>query len=410
MMDSKDITAASRESLRFAALASEAAKKGQLVKCSFSVPLDRSVKKAHASPRAIGGREMLQLELFLDDGKAIQRNIPVEDCGALAEFTEGFLRANLITPQGSCEYRATAGKNAKLLGASAVEKALHSASEASADCRRGNDREKNRLLRGDEDFLKALGVAAPDGRIYDKKQPKFRQICRFLEHIREIEDCLPADGTLRICDLCCGKSYLSFAVYYYFAVLRGRCVSMTGVDLKPDVIEYCRKAASGLGFDGLEFICGDVREYDSSEEGLPQLVVSLHACDVATDIVLQKAAEWHADVILSTPCCHHALANIIDCPELAFVTQHPFLSRKLCDALTDAARLKLLEAEGYGVTALELTDPEDTPKNVLLRAVRKKNASPERLVESRRQYEELRRFLVRDGSADVGHALPDPKD
>lgn len=408
MKDGNNISAAERESRRFASLVSEAAKKGLLERCSFSVPLDRTVGKARASSCAIGGKRMLQLELFLADGKAIQRNIREDDLASLAEFTRGFLRANLVTPAGGCEYRAAARGNAKLLGAGAVGAALQTADAAPTERLRGNDREKNRLLRGDEDFLKALGISSPDGRVYDKKQPKFRQICRFLEHIREIEGSLPAEGTLRICDLCCGKSYLSFAVYYYFAVMRGRRVSMTGVDLKPDVIEYCKKTAAGLGFDGLEFICGDVRGYDSSEKGLPQLVVSLHACDIATDTVLRKAADWRADVILSTPCCHHALANIIDCPELGFVTEHPFLSRKLCDALTDAARLKLLESEGYSVTALELTDPDDTPKNVLLRAVRNKNADPERLAASRRQYEELRRFLVRGGSADVGHALPGP--
>ena len=410
MKDSDNIFAAVRESRRFAALVSGAAEKGQLKKCSFSMPLDRSVKKAQAVACTIGGRRMLQLELFLSDGKAIQRNIAESDVEALAEFARGFLRANLITLAGSCEYRATANGNAKLIGAAAVEASLLNASEVQQEQHRGNDREKKRLLCGDDDFLMALGVSSSDGRVYDKKQPKFRQICRFLEHVQEIERFLPSEGTLRICDLCCGKSYLSFAVYYYFSVLRGRKVSMTGVDLKPDVIEYCSKTASALGFDGLEFICGDVREYDSSEKGLPQLVVSLHACDIATDIVLAQASRWNTRVILSTPCCHHALAHVIDCPELGFVTEHPFLSRKLFEALTDAARLKLLESKGYSVTALELTDPDDTPKNVLLRAVLNKNASPSRLAESRRQYEELRRFLVRGESDGLRNALPDAED
>lgn len=130
---------------------------------------------------------------------------------------------------------APANGNAKLIGAAAVEAALLNVREVQPEQHRGNDREKKRLLRGDEDFLKALGVSSADGRVYDKKQPKFRQICRFLEHVQEIERFLPSEGTLRICDLCCGKSYLSFAVYYYFAVLRGRNVSMTGVDLKPEM-------------------------------------------------------------------------------------------------------------------------------------------------------------------------------
>lgn len=180
-----------------------------------------------------------------------------------------------------------------------------------------------------------------------------------------------------------------------------------GVDLKPDVIEYCSSVAAGLGFDGLEFICGNVLEYDSRAAGLPDLVVSLHACDIATDIVLTKAAEWRAKVILSTPCCHHALANTVDCPELSFVTDYPFLGRKLCDALTDAARLCRLAAEGYDTTALELTDPDDTPKNVLLRAVLDGGMSPAELAARRKRYDDIRRFLVRGGIDEARAALPD---
>ena len=181
MKDSDNIFAAVRESRRFAALVSGAAEKGQLKKCSFSMPLDRSVKKAQAVACTIGGRRMLQLELFLVDGKAIQRNIAESDVEALAEFARGFLRANLITMSGSCEYRATANGNAKLIGAAAVEASSLNASEVQREQHRGNDREKKRLLRGDEDFLMALGVSSSDGRVYDKKQPKFqigRASCR----------------------------------------------------------------------------------------------------------------------------------------------------------------------------------------------------------------------------------------
>ena len=143
MKDSDNIFAAVRESRRFAALVSGAAEKGQLKKCSFSMPLDRSVKKAQAVACTIGGRRMLQLELFLVDGKAIQRNIAESDVEALAEFARGFLRANLITMSGSCEYRATANGNAKLIGAAAVEASSLNASEVQREQHRGNDREKN---------------------------------------------------------------------------------------------------------------------------------------------------------------------------------------------------------------------------------------------------------------------------
>lgn len=146
---------------------------------------------------------------------------------------------------------------------------------------------------------------------------------------------------------------------------------MTGIDLKPDVIDYCSRLAAELKFDGLEFICGDIRDYKTND--LPQLVISLHACDIATDIVLQKAAEWETDVILSTPCCHHEMNHNIKCDALSFITDYSMLRQKLSDAATDALRLCRLEAQGYTTSALELIDPDETPKNVMLRAIRKKN-------------------------------------
>jgi hypothetical protein len=256
-----------------------------------------------------------------------------------------------------------------------------------------HNKNKNYILNGSEPFLKLLGVSDDNGRVYDKKQAKFRQINKFLEFVRAIEDKLP-EGDLRICDLCCGKSYLSFAVYHYFAVIKQRRVKMTGVDLKADVIEYCSDAAQRLGFDGLEFLCGDVNLYNTEDH--VDMVISLHACDIATDIVIGKAIEWGVDVILSTPCCHHDLHRRLDCEPLDFIARHSMLRQKLCDAATDALRLCLLEANGYEVAAFELIDPEETPKNVMLRGIRKKNFkkdSPEaqRLMET---YERSYEFLI----------------
>ena len=144
---------------------------------------------------------------------------------------------------------------------------------------------------------------------------------------------------------------------------------MTGVDLKADVIEYCSDVAKRLGFDGLEFIAGDVNLYNTSDK--VNMVVSLHACDIATDIVIGKALEWQADVILSTPCCHHEMNKMLDCEPLRFIADYSMLRQKLCDAATDALRLKLMETNGYEVAALELIDPEETPKNIMLRGIKK---------------------------------------
>jgi hypothetical protein len=168
---------------------------------------------------------------------------------------------------------------------------------------------------------------------------------------------------------------------------------MTGVDLKPDVIEHCNGVAKELGFDGLEFLCGDVRTYDSVPR--PSLVISLHACDIATDFVLTKAAEWKTDVILSTPCCHHEMNHTIDCEALSFITDYSMLRQKLCDAATDALRLCRLEAQGYATVALELIDPDETPKNIMLRAVRKKSFSPDspEAIQAWKRYTAAKEFL-----------------
>jgi len=171
-------------------------------------------------------------------------------------------------------------------------------------------------------------------------------------------------------------------------------VSMTGVDLKPDVIAHCTHVADTLGFKGLSFVCGDVGAYESEEK--PQLVISLHACDTATDLVLQRALDFGARVILATPCCHHELNHKLNCPTLSFIAEHSMLRQKLCDAATDALRLKLLEAKGYRTAALELIDPDDTPKNVMLRAIRREGAErdEEAMARAMEEYRTARRFLL----------------
>ena len=162
---------------------------------------------------------------------------------------------------------------------------------------------------------------------------------------------------------------------------------MVGIDLKKDVIEFCSRTAENLGYSGLKFYTCNIDDY---EYKMPvHLVVSLHACDIATDIVLTKAIQLSAKVILSTPCCQKELLQNLDTDEFAFVTKYPMLKKKLCDALTDAMRLERLSAHGYDVTALELTDPDDTPKNILLRAVKKGNGNEEAIAEYQKLCESL---------------------
>lgn len=377
--------------------------KQSLIKAVFSKPADKATLRTVVTPRTVGGRTVLQAETFRTDGKAIHENVPPEDVSRLRALIAAHGQANLFTSAGDCELRTSKSGKTILLGGEKLARALAGGDPPKVAVS-ANDRKKARILTGEEPFLRLLGVSDENGRIHDKKQSKFRQINRFLELIRDCLPSLPAEGDLRVCDLCCGKSYLSFAAYHYFANVLGRTVRMTGVDLKPDVIDHCSRAARALGFDGLEFLCGDVSRYDAGEH--VHMVLSLHACDTATDLVLSFAVRHGADVILSTPCCHHELNHALDCPSLGFVAAHSMLRQKLCDAATDALRLKYLEASGYTVAALELIDPEETPKNILLRGLRDPSFDPsgDRARRLWNEYEIAKRFLVGE-NAHVQQAL-----
>ena len=380
-------------------LIEKAAQTETLKKAVFSKSCDNEILKANVTLKTISGETLLQIESFYSDNKAKHNNIKIGENKALEALVERFSQINLITTAGDCEFKRSKSGNTVLLRGDKLERLLflengEGVKTFARVTPASNNKNKNYILKGDEPFLKLLEVSDKNGRVYDKKQAKFRQINRFLELVRDVENALPDGDTLRICDLCCGKSYLSFAVYHYFAVIKGKHVKMTGVDLKSDVIEYCSLVAEKLGFDGLEFICGDVNMYDTEDK--VDMVVSLHACDVATDIVIRKAIEWNADVILSTPCCHHEMNKLLNCEELSFVSDYSMLRQKLCDAATDALRLKLMEANGYDTAALELIDPEETPKNIMLRGIRKKNfdKNGERALKAKKEYRKAYAFLT----------------
>lgn len=370
-----------------------AVNKQSLKKAILSKPKDKSLQKAVITLRATGDKLFLQTEYFHKDNKVTHKNISLDEnaLSALVALSENFFQINLLTADGDCEYRCSSSGKRVLLGADKLQRRMAYTDNVKI-APISNNREKKYILDGSEPFLKYLDVSDDSGRVYDRKQPKFRQINRFLELIRDVEDKLPKNN-IRICDLCCGKSYLSFAVYHYFANVKGYTVSMTGVDLKSDVVERCQKTARELGFKGLEFICGDVSAYEPDVK--PSLVISLHACDFATDLVLNKAAEWDTTVILSTPCCHHELNHSINSPELYFITEHSMLRQKLCDAATDALRLSRLEAHGYSTSAIELIDPDETPKNIMLRAIKKAKFDPnsKEAQDAYKRYVAAKRFL-----------------
>lgn len=231
-------------------------------------------------------------------------------------------------------------------------------------------------------FLVDLGVQTQDGKIVHARYDKFRQINRFLEFIEDILPRLPQDRTVQILDFGCGKSYLTFAIYYYLHELKQYDVEITGLDLKEDVIHNCNALSRKYGYEKLHFVRGDIAEY--TEQQQVDMVVTLHACDTATDYALEKAVRWNAEVILSVPCCQHEVNRQIHKEELQGVLKYGIVKERISALVTDAVRAELLEAVGYEVDILEFIDMSHTPKNLLIRAVRREKEMDAR-AESRRE-------------------------
>ena len=217
-------------------------------------------------------------------------------------------------------------------------------------------------------FLMDLGVQTQDGKIVHAKYDKFRQINRFLEFIQDIVPELPKDREIVILDFGCGKSYLTFAMYYYLHELLKYDIRIIGLDLKQEVIENCSQLACKYGYEKLEFLMGDIADYQGGQQ--VDMVVTLHACDTATDFALDKAVEWNAKVILSVPCCQHELNSQIHNELMEPVLKYGLLKERMAALLTDGLRAGLLEEAGYQVQILEFIDMEHTPKNLLIRAVK----------------------------------------
>ncbi|MCR4807727.1 MAG: SAM-dependent methyltransferase [Lachnospiraceae bacterium] len=239
-----------------------------------------------------------------------------------------------------------------------------------------HDRKKNRILEEGKPvgFLIDLGLMTEDGRIIKSGFDKYKQINRFLEFIEDITDALPKDREINVLDFGCGKSYLTFAVYYYLKELRGLDVKITGLDLKEDVIEKCNSLRDKYGYEKLDFVCGDVADWFEREPGSCDLMLTLHACDTATDFALYNAIMRGAGVILSVPCCQHEVNKQIDSGLLAPIMKYGIVKERMSALITDGVRAELLRSCGYDVQLLEFIDMEHTPKNILIRAVKRPGA------------------------------------
>lgn len=216
-------------------------------------------------------------------------------------------------------------------------------------------------------FLIDLGVMTKEGKIVRQKYDKYRQINRFLEFVEDILPQLSKEREQTIIDFGCGKSYLTFAMYYYLKELKGYDIRIIGLDLKEDVIAHCNELKDKYGYGKLSFLVGDIASY--TDVDAVDMVVTLHVCDTATDYALAKAVQWGAKVILSVPCCQHEANRMMENELLQPVLQYGILKERMAAIMTDAVRANLLTAKGYDTQILEFIDMEHTPKNLLIRAV-----------------------------------------
>ncbi|MGE6369478.1 class I SAM-dependent methyltransferase [Planococcus kocurii] len=332
----------------------------QLVSATISQPRLKSndIKRIKLKPVEIKKEYLIQFE-FQHEHVLKHENLPVEKAAeklaflftdfrqALFQFTDEQVQIQLSKKfKVNWKAQQTGEKKAEL----------------------SHNRKKQYLL---EDgivypFLVRLGVQSPDGKVKKQKYDKFRQINRFIEFIDDTLAFLPQDRTVRILDFGSGKSYLTFALYHYLRIEKGLDLRVTGLDLKKEVIEECQQIAADLRYEQLEFLVGDINDYN--DETAVDMVVTLHACDVATDMALARAVKWDAKVILSVPCCQHELNSQIGAPELGIMLQHGLIKERFSALATDAIRAELLSLVGYETQLMEFIDMEHTPKNILIRA------------------------------------------
>lgn len=341
------------------------------------------VLKVRVPPVMLKGGMVFQAE-ELTEKQAFHRNLTKEEGVPylLGLLEGGFKQAEAESVKGQA--RVMVGKK----GTVTVKVKKNQQKIVAAPNVASHNRQKRYILEEGKPvaFLEDLGVMTADGKVIRSRYDKFRQINRFLEFIEDILPRLDKSRENVIIDFGCGKSYLTFAMYYYLHELRGYEVRIIGLDLKQDVIDRCNRLSEAYGFDKLKFYHGDIASYDGVDH--VDMVVTLHACDTATDYALEKAVKWDASVILSVPCCQHELNKQMDNELLRPVFQYGLIKERMAALYTDALRAEILENRGYRTQILEFIDMEHTPKNILIRAV--KQGGPK---DNRKEIGDILQFL-----------------
>ena len=320
------------------------------------------VKKIKVRPMLKRDTLIFQCELFKNNQAFHENYEAAEAVEVLAKYMEDFKQMQLETKK----FTATVIVSKK--GKATIKKKQQACCTKEVDL--SHNRTKKYILQEgiQVPFLQDLGVMTADGKIVRTKFDKFRQINRFLEFVEDILPQLDKNREVTILDFGCGKSYLTFAMYYYLHELKQYDVRIIGLDLKKDVIKHCNELSEKYGYEKLRFLEGNIADYTGVNE--VDMVVTLHACDTATDFALDKAVGWNAKVILSVPCCQHELNGQMKNELLAPIFKYGLIKERMAALITDAMRAEYLESQGYEAQILEFIDMEHTPKNILIRAVK----------------------------------------
>ena len=333
------------------------------ITATLSNPKEKNgIKKVKVRPILKQGVLLFQCESH-QNNQVFHENYEAERAAAvLTEYMSQFKQMQLETKK--FRYTVLVSKKGKVT----IQKKQQTGCVKEVDL--SHNRSKKYILQEGTavPFLQDLGVMTAEGKIVRTKFDKFRQINRFLEFIEDILPQLAEDREVTILDFGCGKSYLTFAMYYYLHELKNVDVRIIGLDLKTDVIRHCNELSEKYGYKKLKFLEGNIADYTGVDE--VDMVVTLHACDTATDFALDKAVGWNAKVILSVPCCQHELNGQMKNETLEPLFKYGLIKERMAALVTDALRAEYLESCGYDAQILEFIDMEHTPKNILIRAVK----------------------------------------
>jgi trans-aconitate methyltransferase len=361
----------------------------QLITATISSPQDKQSETAPSKitirPTSIKSQRIYQVTRYIGP-KAIHANIsPAECLDLVRKSIPGAFKQGVIETL-SASYHLVVAKDGDLK----IKRKTKNEPAQELPIVSHNKAKKYAFPEGTPvPFLVALGIMKPDGRVPREKFDKFRQINHFIELIDKSLDQLPKEKILQIVDFGSGKSYLTFALHYYLTHTKKRSAEIVGIDLKKDVVEACQDLANGLGESSLSFVVGDIKDYKPSTH--VDMVITLHACNLATDAALVNAVAWGAEVILSVPCCQHELMKQVECSQLDTLLRHGILKERFSALVTDAMRAELLTAAGYDVDVIEFIDLEHTPKNLMIRAM--KSPSGKRSEAALERYQALKDLL-----------------